>query len=374
MGKLSIRFWIFSVLAGVFFLFQNCGEVALVAGSQSSEEVPIDPQSITTSTTTSTSSTSTTVPEEIETFNTETEIDNGACGSFRLQKSYENFIDIDGEQLPFNYIHELIDSSTGQGYVPASPGSISWQGSGLRGPAYRLNYQYYTIDCSLHSIEASFPDKCGRMVSLGTIFTFQGCPAPINNQNPTQTDVIIPENAEGSPLARQGAAATRTYLTGSFIARSVLNLPEAVHEINSLTPTIPLATKWPMRTGYVWTRFLKDKYLALEFHTPTGSDRHGLTVRLNEMPVCFISAAISEFEGDFYIGRDSKNCASVNVNEATFFAETNSTSSFACKLQPGKKYFLNMTANNLRTGVFLGGPQGCQLFWQLDFTKNGSGI
>lgn len=235
--------------------------------------------------------------------------------------------------------------------------------------------------CELFTIEAHFKDKCGDPVVLGHIYTMDGCPPPNPNIVTGAGDVIIPEDTNGVlTRAKSIKIGIGEYMStpGQLVTRNVEKVVSAFYgtTFSGNNPVVTDRNWFAQGAAPYALQIPKGTYISMEFTTPVTDKQLSLFV-VWEQPVEGggpVSVSFSQYPGDFYLGRDSKNCLADQAGYGGMSVAINANGKLpnACNLVAGQKYFINVTGARLPGGTYTSSkPHTTWLlghFDMLDFT------
>lgn len=327
--------------------FQNCGEVtllgSLVAQSETTSSQPEETPEPTPTTIQE--------PGKPTEYNQETEATDSCGGSYKFEERLE-YRETDGAFR--RVVFQLRDRVTNQ-YIRPDRWESTTQGSPITSPPEYSIPNYAVQGCNLVSIQAHFKNRCGEPVSLGYIFTMPGCPEPDPRLEVSCNEISRPESHD-----RLMTAAKRHNNTGPYAFGEVDTLVKGIIE----RPT-PLQTATDFANSSTnWIKIPNGKYLSMSFTAPP-SGRFFETF-VSGSGGCSVTMAISKCEGDFYVGRNAKNCLSPSHGEVSFLSGSGIPSDhraagYTCVLEPGQKYYLNIIGYNFSTNTPVN-ESGCTWF------------
>lgn len=221
--------------------------------------------------------------------------------------------------------------------------------------------------CELISIEAHFKNRCNEPVSLGHIYTKDGCPPPNPSREVTEEDVVTPVDSTGVTLERLVSTTVQFSLQPGgdrAYTRQMSTLVGSVYE--GAPPTAADYEKGWLSQGQFYIKIPNRKYLSMEFKTPNARN---LLLNLSaeqSQSTCPLTVAISKYPGDFFTGTDPKGCLTSSQGVQLvdpligFDVAGQAHLQHRCQLQPNEKYFINVVAMDVSTGIY---PQGSFCIW-----------
>lgn len=327
-----------ALFIGLLFFYQNCNEVTLIGGLIAKNELL--PPEVTPDTIPETPTTLPTDPGKPTEYNQETEATDNCGGSYFFEQRLEYKADGSFDRVIF----QLKDRVTGQ-YIRPDRWESTTQGIPITDPPeYSLDAGGIMRGCDLVSVQAHFKNRCGEDVSLGYIFTAPGCPPPNPSLDVACEDIVKPDDHE-----RLLQAAKRHGNTGPFPIGPVDTLVRAT----TRNPTPELIAADFLGSSASWIKIPNGKYLSMSFTAPAAGSTFETWV--SGSGGCAVTMSVSKCEGDFYLGRNAKNCLSPSHGEVAFLSasgipDSHPASRFACRLEPGEKYFVNIIGYNFISG------------------------
>lgn len=270
-------------------------------------------------------------------YNTQTE-DTNCGGSYEFEKNEEFNSDGSLRRVVFRLRDRIANTyvlptwySTQQGTPITNPPEYSF--SNIRG-------------CDLIFIEARFQNRCGDNAALGYIYTHPSCPPPNPNTNVSCDQITRPENHQ-----RLLQAYKRRHNSDAYSLGPVSTLVEATYYDTATNPQ-PVLDDWYGNSSN-WIKIPNQNYLSMSFTAPAGIGYFDTWV--SGSGGCAVTMAISKCEGDFYLGRDPKNCLSPTHGEISLGAyvdpdPSDPQQSRLCKLESGQKYYLNIIGYDFING------------------------
>jgi hypothetical protein len=327
----AILIFSFGLLA---LTFQNCGEVSI---TEMSNEAPFEVTTTSTSSTSTSSTTSTTVPE---------------CGRYRIDK--ESF-----DQSGITVYRFTVSKETNGVFAQISPNPLSWASSSP-GISNNQNATYTISDptrtCSAVTVSARIENECGEEQSVSSAFTIAGCPEPQFGNVLCKDRHKIPNSTSLNVgwFKRPGGAPWNANTNLSSLGLA-LGVPVDSTLINSAGNVIFLRHNQHLQIA-LKTRAALPGTAANNRKFELNADSSGIDGPPGiPSGMCPMIYSISDCAGDFYIGRDPKGCVSeysgANGLLAVFDAiPADNLQAHTCKLESGKTYYLNISAQNPMNG------------------------
>lgn len=316
-----IKYVFTSILAILFFglLFQNCSDIS-VRPLLSNSEIPTPPNGNDSD-------------EDTDSGNDD-DAPDAFCGNYDFTVATQSIT------TPSNYTYEvktfeLHESQNPEQAIPGTwsssfdPNAITSNG----GATYQASL--YSIEtCSLQSVSVQFLDLCGQPKTLNNFVSLSSCPSP-----PPENATCDQRNKPPGLMVEDFGFA-RTGNIGAFSSNQ---------DVRTLAKFLNKTTEDIFPEGPRWGGHVKGRYWSLSFKTPDSTNPYVLKFMTAQTASFLVS--ISDCPGDFYISANAKGCMITATTETTLTAFVNSTQFLSdCHLEPGKTYYLNITAHMPNNG------------------------